>query len=85
MTFYELIEKWKLNRNLLASKMQMSKATFNNKLSPDYYGNFTESEQTRLMEILNELKNDMDYLPGLTGIEDDNFNAALKSIAQKEV
>lgn len=84
MTFYELIEKWRLNRNLLASKMEMSKATFNNKLSPDYYGNFTEGEKEKLMGILNEMRTDMDYLPSLSGTTD-NFNEALKLIAQKEV
>jgi hypothetical protein len=84
MTFYELIEKWKLNRNLLASKMEMSKATFNNKLSPDYYGNFTEPEKQKLIGILNEMRNDMNYLPSLSGTTD-NFNEALKLITQKEV
>lgn len=70
----EIIDKWKINRNLLAEKMGMSKGFFNNKLSERQKYKFTEEEKERLKQILIEMRNDLE---GITDIE---FNHALKTL-----
>jgi len=72
----EIIDKWKLNHNLLAEKMGMPKGTFNNKLSS---GDFTDEELERLKNILVVLRDD------LGGIDRLDFNDALRMISQKEL
>lgn len=50
------IEKWKINRALLAAAMPMPKGTFNNKLSENHESLFTDPELDRLRIIIGELK-----------------------------
>lgn len=70
----EIIDKWKINRNLLAEKMGMSKGFFNNKLSERQKYKFTEEEKERLKQILIELRNDLKAVDAI------DFNEALKRI-----
>lgn len=66
----EIINKWELNKELLASKMGMNAVLFEAKLNTK----FTQKELIKLKGILIELKNDLD------SITDIDFNDALKSI-----
>lgn len=72
----EVIEKWKLNKGLLASKMQMPLGTFCNKLSAKHPTKFSEAEIVRLKGVLIELRNDLD------SVTDIDFNEALSAITQ---
>lgn len=76
MEIQEIIDKWKLNRALLASKLGMPKGTFNNKLSPKHPTKFSDQEMYQLKQALIELYNDLD------GIEQD-FNVALGMMVKK--
>ena len=71
---HEIIEKWKLNKGCLASKMGMLTGTFCNKLNPNHSTQFSDTEIIRLKLILKELAGDLD---AVTQIE---FNDALKTI-----
>jgi hypothetical protein len=75
----EVIDKWKLNRNLLADRMEMSKDAFNKKLNEADGRAFTEEETHKLSKILLELRDDLE------AGEADKFNDALRLISQKEV
>ena len=68
----QIIDTWKVNRALLASKMDMPKGTFNNKLNPEHSASFTDKELNQLCNILIEFRNDLD------GVEGADFNEALK-------
>lgn len=70
----KVIEKWKLNKGLLASKMDMPLGTFCNKLNPNHSAYFTDAEIIKLKGVLRDLQNDLDCV---TDIE---FNDALKTI-----
>lgn len=70
----EIIDKWKLNKGLLASKMNMPLGTFCNKLSPNHTTQFTDAETIRLKMVLKELCGDIE------GVTDIDFNDALKTI-----
>lgn len=74
MEVQEIIDKWKLNRALLASKMDMPKGTFNNKLSPKHPTKFSDKEMFQLKEIIFDLYKDIDTL-------EHDFNQALSLIA----
>lgn len=67
----KLIDKWKLNKRLLASKMNMTSMTFGNKLNNN---TFDEKELIQLRIVLRELYSDLDSV-----IEID-FNDAMKVI-----
>ena len=75
-TLWELIEKWKVNRALLASKMDMPKGTFNNKLNPDHNSTFSDKEHNQLCNILIEMRNDLEQIEGA------DFNEALKILSE---
>lgn len=75
----EIIDKWRLNQNLLAEKMGMPKGTFNNKLSGTHTSKFSNEELDKLKAILVELRSDLE------GIDAQDFNEALKILSQKEV
>lgn len=77
MTVLQVIDKWKLNRALLASKMGMPNGTFNNKLSDKHGSTFTDAEHIKLIGILREMSNDIDSVTGI------DFNQALKAIVKK--
>lgn len=68
----KVIENWKLNKGLLASKMGMPLGTFCNKLSEKHTAYFTDAEMIKLKGILIELRNDLD------SVTDIDFNDALK-------
>lgn len=73
----ELIENWKLNKTLLASKMGMSKSFFNNKLMERKPYSFNDEEIERLKNILIELRNDLEKIDQI------EFNKALSIIVGK--
>jgi hypothetical protein len=70
----EIIEKWKINKGLLASKMGMPLGTFGNKLNPKHPTKFSDTEIIRLKYVLIEMRNDLD------SVTDIDFNDALKTI-----
>jgi hypothetical protein len=58
-----LVQKWELNKALLARKMNMLPATFNNKFNPKYtHINFTPEELGKLKSILVKLREDLKAL-----------------------
>lgn len=69
----EIIEKWKVNKGLLASKMEMPLGTFCNKLSPKHSASFTDAELIRLKMVLTEMAGDIE------GVSKIDFNDALKT------
>jgi hypothetical protein len=72
----ELIEKWKLNKTLLAVKMDMPLGTFCNKLNPKHSTEFNDAEIIKLKFILMDLGED------ISSVSDINFNEALKVIVK---
>jgi hypothetical protein len=72
----ETIDKWKLNKGLLATKMQMPTGTFCNKLSAKHPTKFSDAELIKLKGILIELRNELD---AVTDIE---FNSALTALVK---
>lgn len=68
------IDKWKLNKSVLASMMGMTNTTFNKKVEKNL---FTDSETLQLKMILRELYYDLDELIGI------DFNDALKLATKK--
>lgn len=70
----EIIEKWKVNKGLLASKMEMPLGTFCNKLSLKHSASFTDAEIIRLKMVLKEMAGDIEVVSGI------DFNDALKTI-----
>ena len=72
-----MIDKWKLNRALLASKMDMPKGTFNNKLNKSHASQFSDKEHIQLIEVLREMNTDIDSVTGI------DFNKALSAIVKK--
>ena len=69
----EIIEKWKVNKGLLASKIEMPLGTFCNKLSPKHSASFTDAELIRLKMVLTEMAGDIE------GVAKIDFNDALKT------
>lgn len=70
----QVIIRWKLNRPILASKMEMPLGTFNNKLSPKHSSKFSKEELLDLRRVMIELMNEID---GATNIE---FEEAIKRV-----
>ncbi len=70
-----VIIKWKLNRALLASKMGMPQATFNQKVGGKR-NKFTKEERMKLRNVLIELLTELDKATDI------DFNDALKSIVE---
>lgn len=68
----EIVEKWKLNKGVLASKMEMPLGTFCNKLNPTHSAYFTDKEIIRLKLVLKEISADLDNASSI------DFNEALK-------
>lgn len=67
----KIIDKWKLNKSLLASKIDMSNVVFCNKLKDN---KFTDKEIIRLKMALKELYFDLE------SVCDNDFNDVLKTI-----
>lgn len=59
MEAQELIRKWKLNKGFLASKMNMLKGTFSNKLSPNHPTQFKHGEKIQLRDLLIEMSKEL--------------------------
>ena len=74
----KVIEKWKLNKGLLAEKMNMPLGTFCNKLSPKHTSKFSDAEIITLKLVLREMNADI-----ADAIEID-FNDALTAIINKQ-
>lgn len=74
---YKLIEKWKLNKGLIAKKMNMPLGTFCNKLSPKHTSTFSEAEMVQLKLVLKELRDD------ITNEIEIDFNDALSILIKK--
>jgi len=62
MTINTIIDRWKLNHTLLASKLGMLKGTFNNKLSENHPTKFSPQEIEKLKLVLIEMKIDLSKL-----------------------
>ena len=75
----KLINKWKLNKGLLAKKMNMPLGTFCNKLNSKHSSTFSDAEQMLLKLVLKELQDDI-----FNEIEID-FNDALSVIVNNPV
>ncbi len=73
----KIINKWKINKSLLADKMGMTNTTFNKKLDSTKSTEFSDDELLQLKLILRELCGDLEEV-----IEID-FNDALKKIVKK--
>ena len=67
----KVINDWKLNKSLLASKINMSNVVFCKKIKDN---NFTEAEQIRLKMVLKELYVDLE------SVIDVDFNDVLKQL-----
>ena len=70
----KLINKWKLNKGMLAKKMNIPLGTFCNKLNSKHTTQFSDAEIMQLKMILKELQDDI-----FNEVEID-FNDALKTI-----
>ena len=70
----KIINKWKISKSNLASRMSMTNTTFNKKLSNN---SFDDAELIQLKMILKELRDDIGDI-----IEID-FNDALKLMVKK--
>ena len=75
----KLIEKWKLNKGLLAKKMNMPTGTFCNKLSPKHSTEFSIDELIKLKLVLKELQYD------ILNVVHIDFNDALKAVVVKPI
>lgn len=69
-----IVNKWKINKSVLATRMSMTNTTFNKKLAND---SFDDAELIQLKMILKELRDD------LSDIIDIDFNDALKLMMKK--
>lgn len=75
LTLSQTIDKWKVNKGLLASLMPMPQGTFNNKLNESQTAyRFTDEEEEKLKEILRDMIGDLEIVAGIT------FNKALSTI-----
>lgn len=72
-----IIDKWKINKSVLALKMGMTNTTFNKKLNQKNSNNFSDAELIQLKMILKEMNSDIESI-----IEVD-FNDALKMMVKK--
>ena len=73
-----LINKWKINKGMLAKQMNMPLGTFCNKLSSKHTSMFSDAELIQLKMVLREMNEDI-----AAEIEVD-FNDAMKVIVNKE-
>lgn len=72
----KIINKWKINKSLLAEKMGMTNTTFNKKLYSSKTSEFTDKELIQLKMILREMCGDLE------DVIDIDFNDALKKIVK---
>jgi hypothetical protein len=69
-----IVNKWKINKSVLATRMSMTNTTFNKKLAND---SFADAELIQLKMILKELRDD------LSDIIDIDFNDSIKLMIKK--
>ena len=74
----QVIINWKLNRVVLASKMDMPKETFNQKLL-GVRNSFTQQERMKLRNVLIKLLNELDEATNI------DFADALKMVVEAKV
>lgn len=74
----QVIINWKLNRVVLASKMQMPKETFSQKVLGKN-NSFTKEERMKLRNVLIELLTELDKATDI------DFNDALKTVLEAEI
>jgi len=60
MDIVDVIDKWNLNKEFLASKVGISLSEFENKLNPDHPAKFNKAEQGLLQSTLIELRSDLE-------------------------
>lgn len=78
LTLFQLIERHSINKAHLASKMNMPRGTFKNKLSEKETAyRFTDEETQRLFAILRDMAADIEVVAGIS------FNKALSNIVNK--
>ena len=77
-TLRAIIDTWKINRALLASKVGISKGAFNNKLNEINNYRFTDKELNALCNVLIQLRETLGIVDGA------DFNEALKIIANSK-
>ena len=75
----KLINKWKLNKGLLAKKMNMPLGTFCNKLNSKHSSTFSDAELLLLKLVLKELQDDI-----FNEVEID-FNDALSVLVNNSI
>lgn len=78
MSLEQVILNWKLNRVVLASKMDMPKETFNQKLL-GVRNSFTKEERMKLRNVLIMLLNELDKATDI------DFADALKTVVEAKV
>jgi hypothetical protein len=79
-TLQTLINGWKLNKEVLSSRMKMPAGTFRHKFNEtNGKYRFTDAEKEQLLIILRELATDIELVAGIT------FNSALSGIVNKAV
>lgn len=67
MTLQDLINGWKLNKELLSFRMKMPVGTFKHKFNEtNGKYRFTEAEKEQLYIILRELSTDIELVAGIT-------------------
>jgi hypothetical protein len=77
-TLQTLINGWKLNKELLSSRMKMPVGTFKHKFNEtNGKYRFTNNEREQLLIILRELAIDIETVAGVT------FNQALSNLVNK--
>jgi hypothetical protein len=71
-----IIDRWKINKALLASKIGMKASTFNNKLNEGHDSQFTDLELIHLKGVLIELREELGVIEG------GDFNESLEKITK---
>ena len=62
MDVIELMNKWRLNRSLIARKMGISQSALSNKLSANHRDRFTETQKVKLKKVITDLMRDCEVL-----------------------
>jgi hypothetical protein len=73
----KIIDKWKINKSLLAEKMGMTNTTFNKKLDSRKTSEFTDKELIQLKMILREMCGDLE------GVIEIDFGDAMSAVVKK--
>lgn len=74
----KIINKWKINKSLLAEKMGMTNTTFNKKLDSSKTSEFSDKELIQLKMILREMCGDLEE------VIDIDFGDAMSAIIKKD-